>query len=755
MGNMKQRIGNRQKEAALIKSLREESEILTAQAEAREQRERQARPDDDSDGALEAKQGKSQERPLLRWSAGTLPEAFTFGSTGLSESYKLLKLDPRSTDEVLLPQLLALYHETAVPYVADLASKRTMGAILIVACSRVETRGGDDGFYKLSQWLYLAEANQQLARTLLPLPSIDDFKFAKLEYSPGTFAVHGEPQFDSTTRPSAPVGSERSRGVTTVASVIEAEFARMRREIKKLKRELKEVKREAATAKEAREGARQSMDKPAKESDDAGRLGENGVTGLDTENERTAQENARSKKDPETLSSADRIKTSKSDQLKDREERPAVKENHHLLQLRRNYARRLKKLNLNRARQRLELNEAKQKLGVMMAAADRGTPLDRQLVKGAAKSDVELGTGDEKERAHDGAVENSSDSSASHDSATQVWIPKTARLMVRGRRTEHPTLGPRQVSLPLPAPSPLGPSQRTMPLDDSYDSDARWRTSAPAVKTRPSYERFGAEDEPVSSHTSDRSHEWLPPHRRSTSWQSHLETSQGTQSSGHSSPLHSFSCPSSPSPSSLSRASSTSSRRPLPIPPTNQPRFVPCRPPPPPPSSVVTSSAPSREPAYEEKRELARLRGLDDLLEREGESEEDDRASPTLSGQLLPFYPAPGPGADGPQTFYSPASARALAPSVHSSIPPPPPPPNFGSLAPPPHLYQPFPSRSTAMQSPASPVSSLRQQGSPELSLSSGQPKPRRANRMSTIKNLLGRKGGKGSTEGEGRVGHD
>ncbi|GAA5878166.1 hypothetical protein JCM16303_002866 [Sporobolomyces ruberrimus] len=121
-------------------------------------------------------------------------------------------------------------------------------------------------------------------------------------------------------------------------------------------------------------------------------------------------------------------------------------------------------------------------------------------------------------------------------------------------------------------------------------------------------------------------------HRHSSSWQSsseHLPPAVGTSTS--SSPSLPYSLPSSPAPSSVSRASSTS-RRPLPSPPANCPRFVPFRPPPPPPPSLH----PQTSSAYEEKRELARLRGLDDLLEHEGESDEGDSASPTLSD--LPAY---------------------------------------------------------------------------------------------------------------------
>ncbi|GAA5971478.1 hypothetical protein JCM3765_007917 [Sporobolomyces pararoseus] len=138
-----------------------------------------------------------------------------------------------------------------------------------------------------------------------------------------------------------------------------------------------------------------------------------------------------------------------------------------------------------------------------------------------------------------------------------------------------------------------------------------------------------------SSHSSENSHHHSINHRRTTSWQ---PPARPESSSNQPSPsLLPYSCPSSPSPSSVSRASSihsssTSSRRPLPHPPTDVPRFVPFRPPPSPPPSLSTHSS-----AYDEKRDLTRLRGLDDLLEREGESEgESSSSSPTFSD--LPAY---------------------------------------------------------------------------------------------------------------------
>ncbi|GAA5982560.1 hypothetical protein JCM5350_006117 [Sporobolomyces pararoseus] len=159
------------------------------------------------------------------------------------------------------------------------------------------------------------------------------------------------------------------------------------------------------------------------------------------------------------------------------------------------------------------------------------------------------------------------------------------------------------------------------------------------VDSRNRYSTATAEFEPTSEasssgHSSEHSHYRSNSHIRTTSWQ--LPTRPGS-SSDQPSPSLPYSCPSSPSPSSVSRASSihsssTSSRRPLPSPPKAVPRFVPFRSPPPPPPSLSTHDS-----AYEEKRELTRLRGLDDLLEREGESEgESSSSSPTFSE--LPAY---------------------------------------------------------------------------------------------------------------------
>ncbi|GAA5942511.1 uncharacterized protein JCM15063_000021 [Sporobolomyces koalae] len=82
--------------------------------------------------------------------------------------------------------------------------------------------------------------------------------------------------------------------------------------------------------------------------------------------------------------------------------------------------------------------------------------------------------------------------------------------------------------------------------------------------------------------------------------------------------------------SSLRSSSTTSSRRPLPLPPTDSTRFVPSRPVPPPPASFSSST-------YSEKRELARLRGLDDLVEH-AEIESPGISSPGSSAGELPAY---------------------------------------------------------------------------------------------------------------------
>jgi len=144
-----------------------------------------------------------------------------------------------------------------------------------------------------------------------------------------------------------------------------------------------------------------------------------------------------------------------------------------------------------------------------------------------------------------------------------------------------------------------------------------------------------------SGHSHSRTHSWQhSPFNPPSSSASHESISRHF---GNSSPSLESSPPS-PSPSSISRTSSTSSFatpsrcRPLPAPPTDTPRFVPFRAPPPPPPSLSIQGS-----AYEEKRELARLRGLDDLLERNEESEreeEEDDLSPTTSD--LPEYEAGG-----------------------------------------------------------------------------------------------------------------
>lgn len=124
-------------------------------------------------------------------------------------------------------------------------------------------------------------------------------------------------------------------------------------------------------------------------------------------------------------------------------------------------------------------------------------------------------------------------------------------------------------------------------------------------------------------------------HRRALSWQPRSDYPFRLDGSGQSLLSLPYSCPTSPSPSSVSsvgssRSSAVSTRRPLPIPPDGAARFVPSRPPPPPSSFAAPTTA------LEEKRELIQSQGLDDLLE----SEDESGSSPTLSD--LPAYEGRG-----------------------------------------------------------------------------------------------------------------
>jgi len=142
------------------------------------------------------------------------------------------------------------------------------------------------------------------------------------------------------------------------------------------------------------------------------------------------------------------------------------------------------------------------------------------------------------------------------------------------------------------------------------------------------------------SHSRSHSHQYLPTDPPSSSH------SHDSASRHFGNPSPSLSSPPSPSPSSTSSFATRSRRRPLPAPPTDTPRFVPLRAPPPPPPSLSSQSS-----AYDEKRELARLRGLDDLFERNeaSEQEEDAELSPTTSD--LPAYE--DRGHHGPRTSAS------------------------------------------------------------------------------------------------------
>jgi hypothetical protein len=114
MGKATQARGKRQQETALRKSLREESEILTAQAEVRQQQSLQVNGSGRDPGAdqVSVRGRKPKGRTLLRWSPGSPCEALSFASTGLSEAYQKLRLDPQLDDEALLGRLLGIYHKT-------------------------------------------------------------------------------------------------------------------------------------------------------------------------------------------------------------------------------------------------------------------------------------------------------------------------------------------------------------------------------------------------------------------------------------------------------------------------------------------------------------------------------------------------------------------------------------------------------------------------------------------------------------------
>jgi len=124
-----------------------------------------------------------------------------------------------------------------------------------------------------------------------------------------------------------------------------------------------------------------------------------------------------------------------------------------------------------------------------------------------------------------------------------------------------------------------------------------------------------------------------------------------------------------------------------------------------------------------------------------------------VGGVLLPFYPASNSGQNTPQTYFSPASTA-------SSLPPPPPShpgyQAYGSQAPFPSIRpaaaqplvrssihsSPSPQPFYPFPAPTSPPPNSHHSLSPSLS---DQPSTRSGNRrMSTIKNLFGRKSEKG-----------
>ncbi|BGP03183.1 hypothetical protein RTBOTA2_005978 [Rhodotorula toruloides] len=136
----------------------------------------------------------------------------------------------------------------------------------------------------------------------------------------------------------------------------------------------------------------------------------------------------------------------------------------------------------------------------------------------------------------------------------------------------------------------------------------------------------------------------------------------------------------------------------------------------------------------------------------------------TPGGPLLPFYASASTSPGGPTSYFTPLGATALPPDrmhaaslppppaqqVFASLPPPPQPVTFPSLAPPPHHLHPVasppllhPHRSASVHDlrPSSRSSSI----SPSLLGERTSSKPGRATRMSTIRNLFGKKGGSGA----------
>ncbi|GAA5896375.1 hypothetical protein JCM5296_002715 [Sporobolomyces johnsonii] len=191
-----------------------------------------------------------------------------------------------------------------------------------------------------------------------------------------------------------------------------------------------------------------------------------------------------------------------------------------------------------------------------------------------------------------------------------------------------------------PAPSPPPPSS-LVPFDRSRPPSASARATPELIPSNSTTESPSAEDD-------------LP-----TSFSSHSSYPSSSSASMHDSPL-----PSPPSPQALrstypdpdSPASPSNNRRPLPTLPST-PRFVPLRAPPPRPPHSSEGKGKERDhpSASEEKLALARLRGLDDLVE-------------TERGREAPYSPATSdlPGYDDDS---APARPRGAGQTKESLAP--------------------------------------------------------------------------------------